>query len=305
MRKRDFRWAKRLGGAAGLALALGLVAVGSSAAAPEIPVYAPGVLPKAPTPQRLETLLGEVRAWNVSQPSLTPFLPAPGTANGAAVVVAPGGGFMMLSWESEGTRVAQRLADQGFTAFVLKYRLDPMPDEPAAFTREFMARMKALPARGSKGSVQNVTFPSEKLAAADAAEAIRLVRRRAGEWGVDPKRVGFVGFSAGGITAANVATLDPGGRPDFVGIIYGALHNPVPADAPPAFIATSADDPLLKDAAIPIFQAWRAAGRPAELHLFENGGHGYGMNVQGLTSDHWFDEFVWWMRARGVAGAKR
>ena len=73
-----------------------------------------------------------------------------------------------------------------------------------------------------------------------SAEAIRLVRRRAAEWGVDPKRVGFVGFSAGGITAANVSTLDPTGRPDFVGIIYGALHNPVPADAPPAFIATSA-----------------------------------------------------------------
>jgi acetyl esterase/lipase len=111
-----------------------------------------------------------------------------------------------------------------------------------------------------------------------------------------------VGFSAGGMTASNVATGDPSGRPDFVGIIYGALHNPVPPDAPPAFIATSADDPLLKDAAVPMFQAWRAAGRPAELHLFEKGGHGYGMNVQGLTSDHWFDEFVWWIRARGLAG---
>ena len=88
-------------------------------------------------------------------------------------------------------------------------------------------------------------------------------------------------------------------------IIYGALHHPVPADAPPAFIATSADDGLLQAAAIPMFQAWRAAGRPAELHLYEKGGHGWGMSMKGSTSDHWFDEFVWWMQARGLTGAKR
>jgi acetyl esterase/lipase len=266
-----------------------------------IPLYAPGVLPQAAVPERTEKLMGELRVRNVSQPSLTPVLPAPGKANGAAVIVAPGGGFFMLSWESEGTRVAQRLADEGFTAFILKYRLDPTPDDSGAFTRAFLATMADLSKRAA-GSGQPLTFAAEKPAAADAAEAVRLVRRRAAEWGVDPRRVGFVGFSAGGMTAANVATGDASGRPDVVGIIYGALHNPVPKDAPPAFIATAADDPLLKDAAVPMFQAWRAAGRPAELHLFEKGGHGFGMNVQGATSDHWFDAFVWWLRARGVAG---
>jgi acetyl esterase/lipase len=295
------RW--RRNGLAAAMVALGLLAA-SAAAAAEIPVYPAGALPKAATPERTDKLMGELRVRNVSAPSLTPFLPPPGKANGAAVVVAPGGGFVMLSWESEGTRVAQRLADLGYAAFVLKYRLDPTPDDPAAFVREFTAKMTDLARRGGAGGAQTAAFASEKPAAADAAEAIRLVRRRAGEWGIDPKRVGFVGFSAGGITAANVATLDATGRPDFVGIIYGALRNPVPPDAPPAFIATSADDPLLKDAAIPMFQAWRAAGRPAELHLYEKGGHGYGMNVQGLTSDHWFDEFVWWMQAQGVAGAR-
>jgi acetyl esterase/lipase len=288
---------------AAASLALGVLACGVATAA-EIRVYPAGALPKAASPERTDKLMGELRVRNVSDPSLTPFLPAPGKANGAAVVVAPGGGFVMLSWESEGTRVAQRLADLGYTAFVLKYRLDQTPDDPTAFVREFTAKMTDLAKRGAGGGAQSLTFPAEKPAAADAAEAIRLVRRRAGEWGIDPKRVGFVGFSAGGITAANVATLDPSGRPDFVGIIYGALRNPVPSDAPPAFIATSADDPLLKDAAIPMFQAWRAAGQPAELHLYEKGGHGYGMNVQHLTSDHWFDEFVWWMQARGVAGVR-
>ena len=78
----------------------------------------------------------------------------------------------------------------------------------------------------------------------------------------------------------------------------------MPPDAPPAFIATAADDPLLRAAPVPMFEAWRAAGRPAELHLYEKGGHGFGMIPEGSSSDHWFDEFVWWMQARGLLGAK-
>lgn len=277
-----------------------LLTRGAIAAEPAINIYPPGALPKAETPERVDKGANDTIVWNVSQPSLTPFLPSLAKANGTAVIIAPGGGFWFLSWQNEGTRVAERLANEGFTAFVLRYRLDTMPDNPTAFKVASTARLTALLTRAiANGGVHNQTFPMEKLAAADAAAAVRLVRRRAAEWRVDPKRVGFLGFSAGGITAANVATLDPGGRPDFVGIIYGALHNPVPTDAPPAFIATSADDGLLKDAAIPMFQAWRAAGRPAELHLFEKGGHGWGMTVHGFTSDHWIDEFVWWVQSRG------
>jgi acetyl esterase/lipase len=253
-------------------------------------------------PERTEMLLGELRVRNVSQPSLTPFLPAPGKATGAAVIVAPGGGFMMLSWDSEGVAVAKRLAAAGVMAFVLKYRLDPTPDDTAAFTRQFMATMASV--KGGGGATTLPSFAAEVPAEADAAQAMRLVRSRAAEWGIDPHRVGLVGFSAGGITASNVATGAPSGRPDFVGIIYGALRRPVPADAPPAFIATAADDPLLKNAAVPMFDAWRAAGRPAELHLYEKGGHGFGMVAKGSSSDHWFDEFVWWMQARGLMGGK-
>lgn len=272
------------------------------AAEPVINIYPPGALPKAETPERFEKGTNDTIIWNVSQPSLTVFVPSPAKANGTAVIIAPGGGFWFLSWENEGTRVAERLAKEGFTAFVLRYRLEEMPDNPTAFKVASTARLTALLARAMvNGGVHNQVFPMEKLAAADAAAAVRLVRRRAAEWRVDPERVGFLGFSAGGITAANVATLDPSGRPDFVGIIYGALHNPVPADAPPAFIATSADDGLLIGAAIPMFQAWRAAGRPAELHLFEKGGHGWGMTAHGFTSDHWIDEFVWWLQSRGQA----
>ncbi len=289
----------------GAVLAAGLACVGAARAAEPavIPLHRPGAAPAATPPERTEKLMGELRVRNVSQPSLTVFAPEPGKANGAAVIVAPGGGFVMLSWESEGVLVAKRLAEQGVTAFVLKYRLAKTPEDPTAFLADFMRRMRAAGASATPGAppqVMQQPLEDEPEAAADAADAIRLVRGRAGEWGVDPKRIGFLGFSAGGITAAHVATGAASGRPDFVGVIYGALRDPVPAGAPPAFIATAADDPLLKDAAIPMFEAWRKAGAPAELHLYERGGHGFGLTPKGTSSDHWFDEFLWWLQARGL-----
>lgn len=277
---------------------------GTAYAQQQFPIYSPGALPKGPTPERVEKGASETIVWNVTEPSLTAFLPPEGKANGAAVIVAPGGGFWFLSWENEGTRVAERLAQEGYTAFVLRYRLDPMPDDPVAYQTASMKKFQELIVRAESGGVSDVEFEGAKNAAEDAAEAVRLIRRSASEWSLDPKRVGFVGFSAGGITAANVATGDPTGRPDFVGIIYGALHRPVPADAPPAFIAVSADDTLMVAGAIPMFEAWRAAGRPAELHILEKGGHGWGMTANGSTTDHWFDQFLVWMRARGAAGPR-
>ncbi|HEY3951655.1 alpha/beta hydrolase [Phenylobacterium sp.] len=279
----------------GIAAAAALLVAAAPALAadpPAIPLYAPGALPAATQPERMDNGL----LHNVSQPSLTPVLPAPGKANGQAVIIAPGGGFLVLAWDKEGMAVARRLADAGVTAFVLKYRLGPTPNDPAEFMKYFSSEMGKLGASAARGDPLGPPFPTEGLAAADAAAAVKLVRGRAAAWKVDPHRVGFVGFSAGAITAANIATGDPAGRPDFVGIIYGALRNPVPRDAPPAFIATAADDILVRAYAAPMFQQWKAAGRPAELHIFERGGHGFGMNVQGSTSDHWIDEFLWWLQ---------
>jgi acetyl esterase/lipase len=102
------------------------------------------------------------------------------------------------------------------------------------------------------------------------------------------------------LTATNIAIGDPATRPDFIGVIYGALRTPVPGDAPPAFIATAADDIFFPKDGLLLYDAWTKAGRPAELHQYERGGHGFGMKVTGAPSDHWFDEFVWWMQARGL-----
>lgn len=284
-----------------------------SAAAPAggeiIPLYAVGALKPLPVPERTDAVpptgLRVIR--NVSAPTLEVFPPAPGKANGAAVIVAPGGGFMMLSYDSEGTLVAKRLAAEGVTAFVLKYRVAQTPEDPIAFLAEMRSLLTAVAAKSAAqmriGELPR--FPTEDLAVADAQQAVRLVRRRAAEWGIDPARIGLVGFSAGAITATDVAIGDQSARPDFVGIIYGAVRGPVPADAAPAFIAAAADDPLLKAAPEPLFNAWKAAGRPAELHIFERGGHGFGLTPQGSSSDHWLNEFLWWMQARGLLSAKK
>jgi acetyl esterase/lipase len=270
-----------------------------------LPLYPAGTVKPLPVPERTEDLFhsGQMIVRNVSEPSLTVFLPDPAKANGTAVIVAPGGGFMMLSFDSEGTLVAKQLAAEGVTAFVLKYRLTQTPEDPAAMLIQFTAMLKQRAAGQGAKAAERVK--AEAMAAEDAAAAVRLVRQRAAEWKLDPKRIGLIGFSAGAITTARVAIGEVAGRPDFAGIIYGAVNGTVPADAPPAFIATAADDPLLANAPIPAYQAWKAAGRPAELHIFESGGHGFGLVPKGTTSDHWMDEFVWWMSARGLLPAKK
>jgi acetyl esterase/lipase len=285
-----------------LGVVTAVVMTSTNAAEPKaIPLYeAP-----RPTAEGMRELVekdpqGLTSIRNVTEPTLTPFFPKTGRANGASVIVLPGGGFMALAWDHEGTMVAKKLAQKGVTAFVLKYRLEKTPEDKIALTKHSLqriseyedARAKADPAR------PNPLRPAALAAAEDAAAAMRLIRSRAKEWKLDPRRVGLVGFSAGAIAALYAATGD-GERPDYIAAIYGALDRPVPRDAPPIFIAASVDDPIMTPPiTLALFDAWRAAGRPAELHLFEGGGHGYGLRTTGLSSDHWFDEFLWWMDSR-------
>jgi len=132
---------------------------------------------------------------------------------------------------------------------------------------------------------------------------VKWVRVHANEYGIDAKRIGFMGFSAGAVTAMNVATAYDGvSRPDFLGVVYGAMpERAVPRDAPPAFILVAADDPLLAYAATPIFDAWRTAGKSAELHIYAKGGHGFGTKKQGTSSDHWLEDYFNWLVAAGFA----
>ena len=235
---------------------------------------------------------------NVTRPTITPYLPDPAKATGAGVVVAPGGGFMSLSMSSEGEEIARWLADQGIAAFVLKYRLNETP-------RDWKEYMKALGQRMARASRSAPGAQiKEPRATQDALAALALVRGRAKAFGIDPARVGMIGFSAGAMTALNtVLEGQDDARPAFIGYIYGPMTAiTVPADAPPMFNAIAMDDSLFKNQGFAIADAWRKARRPVELHAYERGDHGFGIGRRGTTSVGLLPQFTAWLRMHGLLG---
>lgn len=254
-----------------------------------------GPLPGATAAEMWHSQYGSVFARNVTVATLTPFLPDPARATGAAVVVAPGGGFRTLSMENEGWDVARALAAKGVAAFVLKYRLNQTPADLAAYERSNSPagrRPRLSPEQAIAGLGPQI---------ADARAAFALIRRRAGEWHVDPDRIGMVGFSAGAMLTLATTLAGEDAKPAFIGDIYGPLAPvTVPKDAPPLFVALAADDPLFANSGIGLIDSWRAAKRPAEFHLFERGGHGFGMYQKETTSTGWFDAFVRWIGMHGM-----
>ena len=249
---------------------------------------------------------GDALIFNVSEPTLELFRPAAGHANGTAMIVAPGGGFVGLGYDAEGTEVARMLAQHGVTAFVLKYRTIQSAPDPRQLPEVHLREMEAIMARAKSGTpVEVPPFAGEPHAIEDGARAMAIVRQRAAEWGIDPRRVGVIGFSAGAYLAADLAIGDKASRPDFVALLYGGLRTPVPADTPPAFVAAAADDEFQPNDAAQLYSAWRKAGVAAELHIYERGGHGFGLKPKGTTSDRWFEELVWWMQSRGLVTPAR
>jgi acetyl esterase/lipase len=229
---------------------------------------------------------------NVSTPTLEAFLPENG--NGAAVVIAPGGGFHALSIDSEGNDVARWLNERGVAAFVLRYRLVPGGEDVVA------ELVKKTPEQAQLDMASVAP-----LAGADGLAAMRLVRSRAEEFGVDAQRIGFMGFSAGGTVAMSVAAgYEETSRPAFLAPIYASTRSlpdwELPEDVPPIFLVAATDDQLgLAPESIRIYERWVKAGIPAELHLYAEGGHGFGMRTQNLPSDSWIDRFGEWLIASG------
>lgn len=268
-----------------------------------IPLYSKGTVKPLGVPETRDTLAetGETMIFNVSDPTLELFRPAPDAANGTAVIIAPGGGFVGLGYETGGIDVARRLTALGVTALVLKYRTIRSPDDAMHMPEIHMKEMEAIMARAKNGEPAEVPpFAGEPRAVEDGARAMAIVRSRAGQWGIDPERIGFIGFSSGAFLAADLAIGGNASRPAFVGLIYGGLRGPVPTDASPAFIAAAADDAYMPEDAVLLYMAWRKAGVPAELHVYEHGGHGFDLKPKGTTSDHWFDQFTSWMKSRGL-----
>jgi acetyl esterase/lipase len=239
---------------------------------------------------------GDPFVRNVSRATLTPFLPDPAKANGAAVIVAPGGGFRILSMGNEGWEVAKALNERGVAAFVLKYRLMPTAPDWVEFDRGNPLTAPAPASAGATAARSPVALPLE-----DATAAFRLVRARAKEWNVDAKRIGMVGFSAGAGTTMAATLESKENKPAFIAPIYGRQSAvEVPPDAPPMFVALAVDDPLFGNNDYGLISAWKKAGRPVEFHLYQNGGHGFGLGNPGKTSTGWFPQFMLWLEVNGM-----
>ena len=238
------------------------------------------------------------RVSDVSDPTITIFRPQ--NPNGASVIVAPGGGFMFLSYEHEGTAVCEWLNSLGVTAVLLKYRT-PTRDERDMF----------------------------ELPVQDVQRAMGLVRHHAAEWKLDPKRVGLLGFSAGANLAGHAAWdrrtrtypqqsgLDDPRGPDFLVFIYGGgfldkddptkFRNDfkIPADAPPVFMLVAHDDGANPIEAAMIYLEYKKQELSAELHIWSTGGHGFGMNKNGKPINDWPERCAEWMKSQELFAAKK
>lgn len=270
----------------------------------------PGVAPGFENAKQVEawmTAPGDIVARNVTRPTITPYVPPKGTHTGAGVIVVPGGGNMVLSMGREGYDVAEWLAAHGVAAFVVKYRTNETPAELTA-----MAPMpKAAPKAATPGAPAAAAAPpgAPRHSVADNQEALRWVRRNAAQYGVDPNRIGMVGFSAGagnvwGVTFAN----DPTAKPNFIAPIYGgfAARGAGPANPPPLFVAAAADDAVVRaGGGFPVVDDWTKAGGKVELHLYQNGGHGFGAEQRGTSSDLFLEQFLHWMRINGFLTPQR
>lgn len=267
-----------------------------------------GPLPNATAQESWHTQYGSLFARNVTVATLTPFLPDPSKATGAAVIVAPGGGFRTLSMDNEGWNVAKALADKGVAAFVLKYRLNQTPADFETFANPRAARGPgATPPPGAPPATRPApTDMASRISPqlADANAAFAMVRANAEKWHVDPDRIGMIGFSAGAMLTMTTALGSKEAKPAFIGNIYGPLGAvEVPPDAPPLFAAIAADDPLFP-VNFGLIENWRKAKRPVEFHYYEQGGHGFGMYPKTTTSTGWFDAYVKWLGMHGYLKPK-
>ena len=240
------------------------------------------------------------RIANVTKPTLTLFQPPPDRRNGTAIIVCPGGGYGKLAWNKEGTEVCEWLNSIGVTAFALKYR---------------------VPKRAGDDT--------HRLPLQDAQRALSLVRHRAAEWGIDPQRIGIMGFSAGGHLSAAASTnhdkraYDPADdadrvscRPDFALLIYPAYlvakgsqqvapDLPVTSKTPPTFLAQTEDDNVRVECSLFYYLALKNAKVPAEMHLYPNGGHGYGLRPSDKLISTWPKRAADWLRSLGLLERKQ
>ncbi|GAT62756.1 alpha/beta hydrolase [Paludibacter jiangxiensis] len=245
---------------------------------------------------------------DVTIPTLTAYLPASAKATGTSVVILPGGALRFLSWDMEGVKLAQWLNEKGVAAFVLKYRLRTSdmkqvtpptgtPLRAAVYESNKLVNANANPLKDS------VSAKVISMAAEDTRQAIRIIRKNATRWKINPDKVGCIGFSAGGgvMLSAVMHNADQSAMPGFIATIYGpALEDVVmPNSAPPLFIATCADHMNVAAGCLALFESWKRAGGEAEIHIYGKGKAGFGMIKQNQPSDEWVNSFYRWLLSEG------
>jgi acetyl esterase/lipase len=277
-------------GTAGVIGFIILAACGAHAQTQTVNIW-PGVAPGSEKWTQKESSvevpgMGTILA-NVVTPTLTVYLPEKSKAIGTGIIVAPGGGCVRLAMTYEGTDVVRWLQERGIAVFLLKYRLQEKKGEgmPADLNMDVAC----------------------KYGIADGIQAVKVVRQHAAEWDVSPDRVGFLGFSAGAMVTSGVLLQeDAAARPNFAAPIYGGPFGAmpaIPAKLPPIFMAWAEDDDLAGKMMAKFYEALKAAGNKPEVHIYSAGGHGFGMKKQGTTSDHWIEEFYYWLEGQGLTKA--
>jgi acetyl esterase/lipase len=296
----------RVFGVLSLLALLSGVSAAKTADKPEVLDVWPGKAPGETKPigeEKIEDSKGVKRIGNVSKPTLTLYRPAKDKDTGAAVIVCPGGGYNILAWDLEGTEVAEWLNSIGVTGIVLKYRVPRRPDQD--------------PKKPPLGALQ------------DAQRALSLVRSKAKEWKIDPKRIGMLGFSAGGhLTAWASTNFDKRAyetmddidkvdcRPDFSVLIYPGGVVPrgkeemaeeirVRKECPPMFFAHAGNDGVTPENSVRMYLALKHAGVPAELHVYAAGGHGFGLRPSKNPCSTWPKSCEAWLRTQGLLNGEK
>lgn len=235
---------------------------------------------------------------NVVDPVIIPYLPASGTQTGSAILICPGGGFSALSWNNEGPQVAEWLASHGIAAFVLKYRTSYAGANPqelnmvAEYTYGGKRPDDAYKALAEKNKIVNKQLgDTRKLAFADARAAMAYIRKNAGEYGINPDKIGIVGFSAGAAIALDLLyEHDDSTKPNIVGSIYGAMAQAqFPVDPCPLFLAATQYE--INGLASELYNMWCKNRLPSELHSFTNARHGFGYRPNGAPENLWIELF--------------
>jgi len=249
------------------------------------------------------------RVMNVTVPTLTAYLPSQEKATGAAMIIAPGGAFVRLAMDNEGYDVAKWLSDRGVAAFVLKYRTRPLGDTEEAIQKKLGEIMSQLfgPQANPESPRLSRFGESEDAKAVhyayqDGLQAMRIVRSKAKEFGIDPNRIGIMGFSAGSVLAMNVGMYhDAETRPALVAPIYMGWVDPivVPEDACPLYLVSPQHDLFTPEMTFNMYNAWTKANIEAELHYHAGVQHGFGMTRYGKTVDNWIEGLYRFMQQNG------